>query len=113
MTDWKLVEVGETECTLDDSGLYVVIHRIETPDAHKGRAGVRVTVRADLMDAATRTEHTPVRSFIGRANDVRKALIDYIWNECPVHIDEISMEHASYIGYELRRAETTPGFVQD
>lgn len=114
MTDWKLVEVDDVDCTLDDSGLYVVINRIETQDTHKGISGVRVIVRADLM-----LKNEPVRSFIGKANDVRKALIGYMaeiyWPQCKI-LDlpqGVSFEHASYIGWELHRAETTPGYVQD
>jgi len=96
---WELREVKDTECTMDDSGVYTVIHR--TAD---GR------VRADLM-AVKGSE--PIVSFIGTANAVRKALIRYLSNNRIGTHPYISQEHASYIGYELLRAEMDPNYVQD
>lgn len=100
---WELRAVDDVECTMDDSGVYVVIHRVERAEAHKEYSGVRILVRADLM-ASEGDE--PIISFIGKANAVRKHLIRYL--DRP-----LSYEHASYIGYELLRAEVTPGYVQD
>ncbi len=104
---WTLVEASDTECLMDDSGVYVTIHRIETTETHKEYSGQRVTVRCDLMASGDE----PVKSWIGSANAVRKAVIRFLadvwWG------DPISAEHASYIGYELMRAETTENYVQD
>lgn len=104
---WELKHVVDVECTMDDSGLYTVIHRVIRPDLHKEYAGERIEVRADLMTA----ENQPLMSWQGTANNVRKHLIAYIhsiFGFC-----QISMEHASYIGYELHRAETDENYVQD
>ena len=96
---WTLKHVEESECTMDDSGMYVVVNRRNDE-----------TVRADLM--ATGSDR-PIRSLEGTANAVRKALIRAIVGECAVAGRFISPEHASYIGYELARAEADADYVQD
>lgn len=105
---WELKQADNIEATLDDSGVYVFIHRVVEHTAHKGYVGDIVRVRADLM--ATDGD-SPIVSFIGSANNVRKHLIGYLWHH--THRYPISTEHASYIGYELLRAETDPRYVQD
>lgn len=111
---WQLIEATDVECTMDDSGVYVVIHRQVEGMVHKGYSGQIVRVRADLIGTTgmgTSEPNWPVVSFIGKANNVRKRLIAYIrTNFCA---DQLSMEHASYIGWELHRAETDPNYVQD
>ncbi len=109
---WQLIPVEDTEAVLDDSGVYVVVHRIETPETHKEYAGVRVSVRADLMqvDDDSLGDVEPIMSFSGTASAVRKALIRFIAHDSP---RTISWEHAAYIGYELLRAELTPNYQQD
>lgn len=109
---WELREVQDVEATLDDSGIYVVVHRIERSETHKEYTGVRILVRADLMKKGSEYDNSydkPIVSFIGTANAVRKHLVHYI-DQCNYLI---SAEHASYIGYELLRAETDPNYVQD
>lgn len=106
---WELKHVDDVEAVLDDSGVYVVVHRIETAETHKEYSGVRVTVRADLMNQWG----DPLVSFQGSANAVRKVLIHFIHPEGGGIYRSISREHASYIGYELLRAEMTPDYVQD
>ncbi len=105
---WELREVNDVEATLDDSGVHVVIHRIVRTEHHKQFSGERVSVRADLNTDAGE----PIVSFQGSANAVRKHLIqffaDYVEGE-----PRISREHASYIGFELLRAETVPDYIQD
>jgi hypothetical protein len=105
--EWELREVGDIDCTIDDSGLYVVVDRVPR--------GCTVEVRADLMTDATKCSHLktdePVVSFIGSANNVRKHLIGFIAQN--YGYAAISSEHASYIGYELHRAEVTENYVQD
>ena len=120
----------DTETVMDDSGVYVVIRRVETVETHKGYSGIRVTVRADLMTnvecptmdgppyfGKPRLRHDPIMSFSGSANAVRKALIRFINEEHYITYvnDEmpLGLEHASYIGYELLRAELTPNYQQD
>ena len=119
--NWELRHVEDTEAILDNSGVYVVIHRIERTETHKGYSGIRVSVRADLMGIVTTESITtqrpdePIMSFQGSANAVRKALIRFLDQTPPWNygIKVISLEHTAYIGYELHRAESTPNFVQD
>ena len=102
---WELRHVEDTEAILDDSGVYIVIHRIEIPGFHKEYSGIRVLVRADLMT----DDGNLIMSWQGSANAVRKAIARFFDEECYFP----SLEHAAYIGYELHRAESTPNFVQD
>lgn len=111
MTDWQLHEVEEMECTLDDCNYYVTINRIEERREFKDRAATFVKVRADLM-IHDHVGVVPVVSFVGSANAVRKHLMKYLTDRM-VSLGYPSPEHASYIGYELLRAETTPHYVQD
>ena len=109
MSTWKLIELAaqdEPDCTIDDSGVYVVINRVAVKATHKEYAEEIVRVRADIM---LRDGDEPMVSFIGSANHVRKAIAAWLSEREFV----LSIEHASYIGYELLRAELTPGFVQD
>ncbi len=116
--DWELRRVEDTDAVIDDSGVYVVVHRVETPETHKEYSGIRVTVRADLMRVDSEPIKGPeeeaaacIMSFQGTANAVRKALARF-WSNDNMY-RPISMEHASYIGYELLRAELTPNYQQD
>ena len=113
--EWKLRHVEDTEAVLDDSGVYVVVHRVEKTETHKGYSGIRVSVRADLMrtDAEERNMDAPIMSFQGSANAVRKALVRFIHDYIASPTKYLSTEYAAYIGYELHRAESTPNFVQD
>lgn len=104
--DWEIENVGMQEATMDDSDVYVVINRQESEHVHKGIWGTILRVRVDVMRSG---DNMPIRSFIGRANDVRKAVIGFICR----YTHSISYEHASYIGWEICRAESDPGFVQD
>lgn len=108
---WELRDVDDVEATLDDSGVHVVIHRIVRTEKHKQYSGERVSVRADLNTDAGE----PIVSFQGSANAVRKHLIRFIFDRYMEHppLQWISWEHASYIGYELLRAEVTPDYMQD
>lgn len=116
---WELREVSDVDCTMDDSGVYVVINRVVRTETHKEYSGERVLVRADLMQVYSNRinelkQNVPIVSFIGSANNVRKHLIRFIMERMiPVDQYPISHEHASYIGYELLRAETDPNYVQD
>ena len=106
--EWELRQVEDVEAVLDDSGVYVIVHRIEHTETHKEYSGIRVSVRADLM----KDDGSAIVSFEGTANAVRKALIKFLMDRFP-NLGLFSREHASYIGYELLRAELTPGYVQD
>lgn len=112
---WELRQVKDTEAIMDDSGVYVVIHRIERTETHKEYSDVRVTVRADLMDGrpigSGETSGQPIMSFSGSANAVRKAIARYL--EVNHGITHPSLDHMAYIGYELLRAELTPNYQQD
>jgi len=103
---WEIEHVQDVECELDDSGVYVIIHRIAKESVHKGIAGTIVEVRADLMRSS---DNEPIRSWQGSANAIRKAITRFNKDLMPA----MSLEHASYIGYELLRAELTPDYVQD
>lgn len=111
MTDWQLHEVEEMDCTIDDCSYYVTINRIEEHRYFKDRAATFVKVRADLM-IYDHAGVVPVVSFRGKANAVRKHLMKYI-TERYASLGYLSPEHASYIGYELLRAECTERYVQD
>ena len=115
--EWELRHVEDTEAVLDDSEVYVVVHRIETPETHKQYAGIRVTVRADLMQGGYaddgRTNVEPIMSFEGTASAVRKAVIRFLTGQFTDLRGRFSREHAAYIGYELHRAELTPNYQQD
>ena len=112
--NWQLIEVTEdVPCTMDDSGIYTVINRVVETETHKQHSGERVRVRVDVMTVSC---NVPIQSFTGyNPNAVRKAVIRFI----PKFLDPalgcipISIEHASYIGYEIHRAFTDPQFVQD
>lgn len=108
---WELIEAEEMPCTLDDCGYYVTINRIEEQRTFKDRAATFVTVRADLM-VHDGGGVVPVVSFQGSANAVRKHLMKYI-TERYASLGYPSPEHASYIGYELLRAERTERYVQN
>jgi len=106
--EWKLIELqaqDEPECTLDDSGVYVVVNRVVERETHKEYAGERVRVRADIMTASDE----PLISFLGSASHVRKVIAAWLTTQG----FSLSLEHASYIGSELMRAELDPRFVQD
>ena len=83
---WKLINVPETEWKQNDSKYYSLIAYIE-PDK----------VRLDLMLHV----QEPVISFQGQADNVRKAAMQYIDENCC----NISAEHAAYIGSELTRVK--------
>ncbi len=91
---WQLNEVKkEREWRQDTSGIYTLLHY--TP------AGVRV----DIMDC----NDAPLQSFIGQnPNAVRKAVCDFLVNY------NCSMEHISYIGFEICRASVKKNnYIQD
>lgn len=104
--NWKLNKVGNIDCTMDNSGVYTIINRAVNPipfgDQH---------IRVDIMST---DGDEPLQSFIGKGNDVRKAVLS-----CLESISEtrygltLSSEHASYIGYEIARAEADSDYVQD
>lgn len=104
--EWELKEVGDIDCTMDDSGLYVVINRVVGSAMEPTNRDI-IRVRADLMAS----DNEPIMSWIGSANNIRKHMIQYIRENYGYAV--ISSEHASYIGYELLRAETDPQYVQD
>ena len=108
---WELREVEDIECTLDDSGVYTVIHRIKTRYGNYRQTPIApVHVRLDLITASVE----PLMSWQGTANNVRKAVIAFLdERNDEYYCCDISAEHASYIGYELHRAETDPNYVQD
>ncbi|KKM96265.1 hypothetical protein LCGC14_1179770 [marine sediment metagenome] len=111
--DWELREVDDVEATLDGSGLYVVINRVVGSAMEPTNRDI-IRVRADLMTSAGvngKNFDEPIMSFIGTANNVRKHLIAFLQAEGYTVI--LSHEHASYIGYELHRAETDEHYVQD
>ena len=116
--DWELHNVSDVECTMDDSDIYVTIHRVSEEIVHKGIKGSIVSVRADVFYDDGQHANVPLVSFVGTANAVRKHLIRWLDDECywmglGYSKPPVSREHASYIGYELHRAEVTENFVQD
>jgi hypothetical protein len=92
--DWKLIDCDEKEWTQDESGHYTIVNNIGPK-----------TVRLDLMT----TSDMPVISFEGTAENVRKHAMAY----ADKNALNVSLEHASYIGRELARAELLgPEYVQ-
>ncbi len=69
------------------------------------------------------SDDEPLQSFQGKANAVRKDVIRWLMHEyAKLYLPDpdnasdtfcITREHASYIGYELLRAEMTENYVQD
>ena len=110
---WQLVHVSDVECTMDDSGVFVTVYRITEEITHKDRKGSLVSVRADLWQRTDNGDE-PLVSFVGTANAERKHLIRFLNTESSgLCRPWISHEHASYIGYELHRAQVTENYVQD
>ena len=105
----ELEQVKPIDCTMDDSGIYTVIHRVVKTETHEEYSGERVFVRVDVMN----TDNEPIHSFIGDANDVRKTVIRYLEDFNYPLVHRFSREHASYIGYEIARAEADPNYKQD
>ncbi len=104
--EWKLIKVTDTEWRQDKSGMFTFISYC-----------LDGTVRLDIM---ADTGLTPVASFQGKAENVRKVAVRWIvehirfnyGNECCQGM--FSAEHASYIGSELARAELLKTeYVQD
>ena len=95
--NWELIKVKQTDWIQDDSGYYTLINWIDDN-----------TVRLDVMD----TDDMPVISFQGVAGDVRKHVMQHMPAICSGRL--ISIEHASYIGSELARAELLKTeYIQD
>lgn len=103
--DWKLIEVEDVECTLDNSGVYTVINRIKHTGTHKRQTKTDVLIRVDIMGSHL---DKPLVSYQGEANAVRKAVIAWL----TISGINISKEHASYIGYEIMRAQSEENHVQ-
>jgi len=106
--DWELIEVGpmEMECTIDKSGVYTIVNRVVRTETHKEYAGMRVLVRVDIMGTV---DDSPMISFIGGAENVRKHVMAWL----DTHILGVTVEHASYIGAEIHRASVEANYVQD
>ena len=104
--EWELKQVDHVECTLDDSGIYTVINRVAE---QKGLESTVTKIRVDIM---TTTNNTPLISFIGAGDDVRKAVIKWVRNNW-YRNRQVSTEHASYIGYEISRAMLDEHYIQD
>ena len=92
---WELVIVPKTEWQQDDSGYHSLINYVSD--------GI---VRLDLMLHV----QEPVISFQGQADNVRKAAMQYVDENCC----NISAEHAAYIGSELTHAAFLANeYIQD
>ena len=93
---WKLNRVDAIEWVEDKSGVYVVINWDMLTDS----------VRLDFMAK----DSTPLQSFIGDSDDVRKAAIAWVYAKSMISFPnaeiQISMDHAAYIGAELERCDT-------
>lgn len=106
---WKLNVVDDIPWTQDESGVYVIINWDMLTES----------ARLDIMVEA-KTE--PIQSFVGKADNVRKATMQ--WFNTPQAVsacgfdgdcrDYVSLEHAAYIGAELERCDTERiDYVQD
>ena len=99
---WQLNRVDDIDWTQDNSGVYVYINwDLQTE-----------SVRLDIMTKKA----VPLVSFAGKAENVRKATMHWLFDYTVDNHDcgFISLEHASYIGAELERADTErTDYVQD
>lgn len=59
---WELKEVEYVERTMNESGVYTVIHRIVKTETHKEYSGERIFVRVDVHITANAE---PIQSFTG------------------------------------------------
>ena len=89
-TAWKLNRVSDTAWIQDTSGIVVYINWDTATQS----------VRLDVM-----LKDEPKQSFIGTADNVRKATMQWI-TDWPNSDIQISLEHAAYIGAELERCDT-------
>lgn len=101
---WELIECEDMPCTIDNSGIYTVISRIED-FTDKTYTTTSVLIRVDILSSAD----NPLVSFQGEANAVRKSVIAWITLHA---VMPISTEHASYIGYEIMRARSEENYIQ-
>ena len=101
---WELIEAVDIECTMDNSGVHTVINRLDHGYANKGGPIIRV----DIMNQVDE----PLVSYQGEANAVRKAVIAWLTINARWLIYPISSERASYIGYEIMRAQSEENYVQ-
>lgn len=93
-TNWQLNRVDKIEWIQDGSGIYVCINwDVLTESA-----------RLDILAVA---DAVPLQSFIGNADNVRKATMRWFDSRLSQRIGlGISAEHAAYIGAELERCDT-------
>lgn len=107
---WQLEKVSDIAWTQDDSGVYVYINWIwlECKDCKRICADcINDVVRLDIMHVK---DDMPVKSFVGAADNVRKAVLNWLQDNKIA----ISLEHAGYIGAEIERADTERiDYVQD
>jgi hypothetical protein len=103
-TGWSLNVVDDIAWKQDASGIYVYINwDMQTQ-----------SVRLDIMAEA---EAEPLQSFIGKSDNVRKAVMQWLTSALygkAYNPDLVSLEHAAYIGSELERCNTERiDYVQD
>jgi hypothetical protein len=84
---WELINCEAREFTMDQSNHYTVIHYCGSGQ-----------VRCDIMKSENGSDQ-PVMSYKGYYKDVRKYVVSFL------SYAYISLEHASYIGEELARAD--------
>ena len=118
---WELIDLKNSKeigCTMDNSGIYTVINRIDETVHCKGHSMGKVFIRVDVMT----TNDEPLRSFVGDGNNVRKNAMNWLWdkyscdsepNEDGGFTGDITIEHASYIGFEISRAMLDKHYKQD
>ncbi len=110
-TTWELRTItDDIECTLDNSGVYIVVNREMDTKHSEGYIFAGVVVRVDIM-ADGKTDY-PIMSFIGKADNVRKAVIRFLTSRQNGVRRTISAEYYSYIGSEIAKAENNEHYVQ-
>lgn len=101
-SNWQLIRVDDIAWVQDRSGIYVVINwDVQTESAR--------------LDVMTEADAEPLQSFIGSADNVRKAVMRWFAGRISQKAGlGISLEHAAYIGAELERCDTERiDYVQD
>lgn len=96
-TQWQLNRIDDIAWIQNRSGVYVYInYDVKTE-----------SIRLDIMAIAQLPVAEPLQSFVGKADNVRKAAMQWFAARIAQKAGlGVSLEHAAYIGAELERCDT-------
>lgn len=93
----KIEDITKRDCILDDSGIYIGITKV------CGKVAI------NIHDAIT---HYPIATIIAGSTEspiqITKTVLDWLSNKGY----NISIEHASYIGGQIAKAQYLPGSIE-